>query len=72
LLDALTETLLEKEKIEGNEFEALVQQYMPDIRPLPAASTPTKVEAAAPAEPLPASTQAEPSQSGTRTDAIDL
>jgi len=31
LLDALAENLLEKEKIEGNEFEALVQKYMPDV-----------------------------------------
>ncbi len=39
LLNALAELLLDKEKIEGNEFEALIQKYVPDIRPLPLAAT---------------------------------
>jgi len=72
LLDALAETLLEKEKIEGNEFEALVQSYMPDIRPLPQSSTPAKVEAETPSEPLPAATQPEPDQPEAQADTIDL
>lgn len=72
LLDALAATLLEKEKIEGNEFEALVQKYMPDIRPLPQSTTPAKVEAETPSEPLPAATQPEPDQPETQADTIDL
>ncbi|NCC76202.1 MAG: ATP-dependent zinc metalloprotease FtsH [Clostridia bacterium] len=72
LLDALAETLLEKEKIEGNEFEALVQKYEPDIRPLPQSSTPAKVEAETPSEPLPAATQPEPDQPEAQVDTIDL
>lgn len=59
LLDALAELLLDKEKIEGPEFEALVQQYVPGIRPLPLSASPSPAvqpaaqpsgEAAAPAE----------------------
>ncbi|MDD2457044.1 MAG: ATP-dependent zinc metalloprotease FtsH [Eubacteriales bacterium] len=72
LLDALAETLLEKEKIEGNEFEALVQSHKPDIRPLPQPSTPAKVEEQAPSEPLPAATQPEPDQPSAQADTIDL
>jgi cell division protease FtsH len=72
LLDALAATLLEKEKIEGNEFEALVQKYMPDIHPLPQSTTPAKVEAETPSEPLPAATQPEPDQPETQADTIDL
>jgi cell division protease FtsH len=40
LLEALASTLLEKEKIEGPEFEALIQQYLPDVRPLPESAKP--------------------------------
>ncbi len=43
LLVALAETLLEKEKIEGPEFETLIQKYAPGIRPLPKQSNPTPV-----------------------------
>ena len=59
LLDALAELLLDKEKIEGPEFEALVQQYVPGIRPLPLSASPSPAvqpaaqpsgEAATPAE----------------------
>ncbi|MDD2533341.1 MAG: hypothetical protein PHC86_01410, partial [Eubacteriales bacterium] len=50
LVNALANLLLEKEKIEGPEFEALILQYKPDIRPLPLNSAPrTKlVEATTP------------------------
>jgi len=72
LLDALADTLLEKEKIEGNEFEALVQKYMPDVRPLPQPSTPAKVEEQAPTEPLPVATPPEPDQPAAQADTIDL
>ncbi|NCA98723.1 MAG: ATP-dependent zinc metalloprotease FtsH [Clostridia bacterium] len=72
LLDALAETLLEKEKIEGNEFEALVQSYVPGIRPLPQSSTPAKVEAETPSEPLPSTTNQEPDQPVAQSDTIDL
>ena len=41
LLDALAQLLLDKEKIEGPEFEALVQQYVPGIRPLPLSASPS-------------------------------
>jgi cell division protease FtsH len=44
LLDAMAQILLEKEKIEGSEFETLVRKYIPNVRPLPQASTPTNVE----------------------------
>ncbi|MBP1757375.1 MAG: hflB, partial [Firmicutes bacterium] len=44
LLVALSEALLEKEKIEGPEFESLIQKYAPGIRPLPANSNPKPVE----------------------------
>jgi cell division protease FtsH len=40
LLDALANRLLEKEKIEGPEFEELFMRYVPDARPAPGPAMP--------------------------------
>ena len=69
LLVALSEALLEKEKIEGPEFETLIQKYAPGIRPLPLPTPVKQPEAILPENTPATDALAEtPSQDGQPAD----